>query len=293
MMSRLSHLFLASGPVTSVVVFRVGLALWTLCYWVPRLPHAAELYARPFMRRPGPLASWVGIPHLPGWVVTALMLVLIGGCIGFIFSHRPRRYHLVVLLGLTTFHTLDHLMVRAYGSLGYTAWWLLLLAPYDQLRERDGTTREGPRIGERLLAFHWCGVYFITAIAKVRNGEQWTSGRALWRHFHGTAQGDWLLTHWVDIPLWLCQVGAWATVIVEIGIALAIWFPRTRRPSMIAVILLHLSIILSLRVTLLFPFLMWLHLVLFIQEEEWSKLHSLCRRFTQRIRPEAEPTGVA
>ena len=281
-MSALAHMFLEKGPVTRAVVFRMGLALWTICYWAPRVPHAAELYARPFMRKPGPFSALVGIPYLPEWFVTGVMLLLIGCCVGFLFSRRPRRYHIVILLCIVFFHTLDGLMVRAYGAVAYTAWWLLLLVPYDQLRESDGTTRRGPLIGERLLAFHWCGIYCLTALAKLRNGEQWTSGRALWRHLHGTAQGDWLVSHWFDIPMWLCQVGAWGIIVVELAIAVAIWFPRTRRPTMVVVVLLHLSMLLTLRVSVLFPLIMWLHLCLFIRDDEWRALQQRWNRLKHR-----------
>jgi hypothetical protein len=49
----------------------------------------------------------------PSWFVTGMMVLLIGACIGFIFSKRPQRYHLVILGCLVGFHALDQMMVRA------------------------------------------------------------------------------------------------------------------------------------------------------------------------------------
>jgi hypothetical protein len=86
------------------------------------------------------------------------------------------------------------------------------------------------------------------------------------------SQGDWLLTHWIDFPLWLAQIGAHATVGVEVYIATAIWFKRTRISAMLAVVLLHLSMTLTLRVSPLFHLIMMLHLCLFVRADAWRAL---------------------
>ncbi len=267
MRDMVERFFLDTAPVRRVVRFRKLLALWTLLYWAPRLPHAEELYARPFLRRLGPLARAAGDPLPPGWLVTGVIALLLLAAGGVIWSRRPRRFHLCVLGCLVFLHSLDVMMGRAYGAIGFIAWLLLFLAPYDQLQEADGTVRRGPVLGQRLLGLQWSSVYLFTALAKLLEGSRWTSGRSLWRHFHGRSYGDWLLTHWVDFPMWACQAGAWLIPAVEICVALGIWFRRTRRSAMVLCVLLHLSMMLTLRVSALFPALMLIHLVLFAPED--------------------------
>ena len=267
MKQALSHFFLGSAPARPVVRFRKLLGLWTIFYWAPRLPHATEIYARPFLRRVGPLGQALGSPLPPGWLVTSVMVLLVLAAGGVVWSQRPRRYHLVVIACLIFLHSLDTMMGRAYGAIGFIAWLLLFMAPYEEVLDEDGSIRPGPVTAQRLLGLLWSSVYLFTAAAKILEANRWNSGRAIWRAFHGQAYGDWLVSHWVDVPLWACQVGAWGTVIAEVFLAIGIWFPRTRRSAMVVCVLLHLTMTLNLRVSALFPTLMLMHLVLFIPDE--------------------------
>jgi hypothetical protein len=266
-----SSFFLAEGPVTPVVAFRVFLALWLIGFWLPRVPHVWELYCRPVLRHVHKVVKWLEHPLPPLWLMQLAVIVLIGLLLGFAFSRRPRVFHLLVFGPMCLLLAFDTLMPRAYGGLAFIQLAFLFLAPYDQLREDDGPVMKGPVLGRRFLQLQWSSVYVFTVPAKLYGGQGWLDGSVLWKTFHSPRYGDWLFSHWFDIPLWVCKAACIGTLIAELYVGLAIWFKKTRVQAMVVCVLLHLSMTLALRVSILFPTLMIGHLMLFVTDEEWDR----------------------
>src|SRR5262249_17304109 len=107
------------------------------------------------------------------------------------------------------------------------------------------TPSAGARIALRTLQLHLCAIYLSTGIVKAR-GEQWQSGEAIWR---AMMQPQF---HTIDVTVLaqhpaLAQFACWGVLLVECGYAVAIWIPRLRRPWLLATLLLHAGIGISMR----------------------------------------------
>lgn len=267
-----SSFFLAETPVTPVVAFRVFLALWLIAFWLPRLPHTWELYCRPVLRHVHKVVKWLEHPLPPWWLMQAAIVVLIGLLLGMALSRRPRVFHLLAFGPMCLLFAFDTLMPRAYGGLAFIQLAFLFLAPYDQLKGDDGAIIKGPVMGQRFLQLQFSSVYLFTVPAKLYGGHGWLDGSVLWKTFQSPRYGDWLLSHGFDIPLWLCKLACWGTMITELWVAIGIWFARTRRSAMVLCVAMHVMMTLTLRVSVLFPTLMIGHLLLFLTEDEWSRV---------------------
>jgi hypothetical protein len=264
--------FLAESGCTAVVVFRFGFGLWSLCFWAVRLPHIWELYCRPILRPALPPVHWFGGFLLPEWLATSLVALVLLLVLGFVFSARPRRFHLALFAPLCVLYAYEGRNAGAYGVLAFIVWWLLLLVPYDRWRDRKGCVRQVPITGQRLLALQWSSIYLFTVAAKVFEGSGWLDGTALWRALHSQHTGQFLLSALWDVPLWFCQLAGWGAMMAEVFVGLGVWFVRTRRPAMVVCVLLHTTMALTLNISPLFHSLMVLHLILFIDERFWLRL---------------------
>jgi hypothetical protein len=268
-----SSFFLAEGPVTPVVAFRVFLALWLFAFWAPRVPHVWELYCRPVLRHVHKVVKWLEHPLPPLWLMQGALIVLLALLIGFAFSRRPRVFHVLVFGPMCLLFAFDTLMPRAYGGLAFIQLAFLFLAPYDQLRDDDdGAILDGPVLGQRFLQLQFSSVYVFTVPAKLYGGQGWLDGSVLWKTFHNPRYGDWLLSHWIDIPMWACKAACYGTLIAELYVGIGLWFRRTRLQAMVICVCLHTAMTLSLRVSILFPTLMFGHLLLFLTDDEWRRV---------------------
>lgn len=262
--------FFRPTAVTGIVAFRIFLSVWSICYWTPRFDHAWELYCRPVLRSYSSQVAWVGIPPL--WLVQVAFGVLLFALVMFAVSKRPRYWHIVVLVPLFFLHGLDTLMGRAFGEIAYLQWWLLFLAPYDRLVEPNGSVVRAPISGVRLLQLQWAAVYFFAAFAKLDAGGGWLDGSTMWTYLHSDKHGLWLLSAWWDIPRVVAKGLGLTTLLLELFVPIAIFIPATRRLAMVACLAIHIGILVTLRVSLLFPLLMWGHLLLFLTESEWRSI---------------------
>lgn len=263
--------FVAQTSVTGAVVFRTFLALWTIGFYWERLDHAWEIYSRPVLRAVSPRVAALGYPVPDQWLAELTIIALILLLLGFAFSPRPRICHVLLMFPLTLLTEFDTLMGRAYGQLAYVQWWLLFLVPYDRHLSSDRDVITAPRLGVRLLQLQWASVYFFTVLAKANSGT-WFDGSALWAKFHGERLGQWLLSDWFDIPRSVATALGYTTLACEWFIAIGIFFSKTRVWAMLSCLLLHLGILLTVRVSVLFSALMWGHLLLFVTDEEWQRL---------------------
>lgn len=267
---RFVRFFFAEASCTSLVVFRVGFALWSIWYWGVRLPHAWELFCRPILRPSMKVVYWIGAPLPPLWLAQALIIAVLVLLLGFAFSRRPRLFHVLLLVPIAILAILQG-RAGAYTDLSLIVWGLLLLAPYEGIRLKEGGLRLGPNTAKRLLALQWSSVYVLTIPAKLIDGGGWLNGKSLWRALHSEHTGQFLLSAWMDAPVWLCRIGSYGVLSAELFVGIGIWFARTRKSAAVVCILLHLGMALTLRITPLFHTLMLLHLVLFVTDKEWRQ----------------------
>jgi len=108
----------------------------------------------------------------------------------------------------------------------------------------SGAPSFAARLALRALQLQLALVYAATGLEKA-SGVQWWDGEALWRSWMRADLGT-IDFSWVASMPWVAKIGCWATLLVEVGYAVFIWIPRTRRPWALATIALHAGIGLTL-----------------------------------------------
>lgn len=250
--------FFAAEPIARVRLFRRGLALWTVVYLGQQLPHLEELYCRPILRE-GRFDAWFGIPPPPYALIAGLMAALLVALALVIVDVATRRAQLVVVALFLTLSLLEASPPRAYGELAMVQWPLVALAPVGP------PDRLAPRWGTRLVMLQLSAVYVYAALAKLVEGPAWRDGEAIVLISRSAFYGQHLLSAGVTVergPLALAL--AWSTVALELGIGVLLWPARTRVAAACGLVVLHLGIAATMRISLLFHALMILHLVLFV-----------------------------
>ncbi len=269
-----SAFFFTEEPPYAAVAFRIFLSLWTLAFFIPKAPHALELFARPVLREAHPIWRWLGDPVPPLLAVQLALGALMVLLLLFAFWPRPEhrtKLHIALLLPLTWLMALDTTVPRAYGGLALLQWWLLLLAPHARLRDDAGALLTPPRFGTRILMLQFCAVYFFAVFSKLIDGDGWLDGRAIFYSVRSPRFGSFGLSAWMPPDLFTSKLIGWATLLAEALIALGLWFGRTRALAALACIGLHLGIAVSMRVSFHFHALMIGHLVLFIPPRWWRR----------------------
>lgn len=254
----LRRFFCAEEASGRALLFARGLALWTGAYVLAQLPYLDELYCRPVLREGrfdrwfGPtIAPWPAIAAVVGLLLVALALVASGR------GGRPARAGaaglFLVLVGA------EASAPRAYAELAAIQWILVALMP----AAREAGTAS--RWATRLMMLQLSTVYVFAALAKLLEGTAWRSGDAVVLIFRSARQGQHLLSAWLPLAAGpLARAIAWSTIGIELLIGIGLWFARTRAIAALALVLLHLGIAATMRVSLLFHALMLLHLVLFV-----------------------------
>jgi hypothetical protein len=91
-----------------------------------------------------------------------------------------------------------------------------------------------------MVQIQLCIVYFASGLEKAM-GEQWWNGEAIWRSLMLPVYNHFDFSWISRFPL-LAKLGAWGTLIVEMGYPFFVWSRRTRRFWVAATIALHLGI---------------------------------------------------
>lgn len=251
----LQRFFFAEEASGRVLRFSRGLALWTGVYVAAQVPHLEELYCRPILRE-GRLDGWIG-PWPPPLPLVAAMVALLVVALGLVAANRGGRAARAMAAGLFVgLVALEASGPRAYAELAAIQWVLVAMAPI-------GGTK--PRWATRLMMLQLTSVYGFAALSKMFEGTGWWSGEAVVWVLRSTHQGEHLLSAWLPLSREpLAQAIAWSTIGFELLIAVGLWFARTRPAAVGALVLLHVGIAGSMRVSLLFHALMLLHLLLFV-----------------------------
>jgi hypothetical protein len=273
--ARYNDFFFAEEPVYAAVYFRTALALWTIGFFVPRLPHLRELYTDRAIHIPHPwMASFGGVPELPLWALWmgAIALLLFLGA--FAAGYHARRLHPLIVLLLCYFFGYDVSTVRGYGQLAFYQWLVGYCLPYDRLRDASGAVLRAPRWGVRLAMLLFTSVYLFTVLAKTHGGEGWFDGKTLFYTLRGHDYGSFLLSAWFPVSLGVARVLGWATLMGECFVGLGLWLRWTRPWAVLVCIAMHGMMAVSLRVSVLFHLIMLGHLPLFLSPQAWERLSS-------------------
>lgn len=188
-------------------------------------------------------------------VVYALFGIYGVSLVGLLIGYRTRWF--AILAWITHSITLNSGFFSLYGvdTMMHILFFYLMFSPAGAKWSLDSylhRTSSAPssvaRIAQRLLQLHLCIIYLNTGLAKA-SGQQWWNGEAIWRAVmqpqYNVFDFSWLAAH----PLLPTMIG-WSVVLLELGYAVLIWIPATRRSTLLATILMHVGIALTLRLWL-------------------------------------------
>lgn len=247
--------FFAPAPTAAIDRFRRLLALWTCAWAWVHLPHAQELYCRPILRE-GIADLWLGLGPPPWIVIAGLGTGLIAGCGLVIAGLRVRAATGLAAGCFAGLAVLDAGQLLAYNGLALLQWGIVALAPAGP---------QAPRWAWRLATLQLATMYGFAGLAKLVEGPGWWNGEALARVLSSPRVGQHLLSHWLPATGTWPMLAGWSVMAIEVFIALGIWHRRTRTAAAAALVLLHVGMALTLRVTLLFHALMLIHLALIVR----------------------------
>lgn len=254
--------FFAPATARPLAALRVGLALVLLGQaWLLRA-EVLDLLAHDGIVQ-GELSKYLGGSGTPraGWLVDTLapLGVSEAACL-----HALCALYVVSLAGLglglfTRFSAvmawfLHWTLIRSAGTTSYGAdtyahiflFYLMLVPAGDALSLDVRRARFCPvptsaaRLGLRVMQLHLCVSYLASGIQKSA-GIQWWNGELLWRALSLPVYQQYDMSWLASYP-WLCLIGGWTTLVVELGYCIFIWPARTRRLWIAAIVALHLGI---------------------------------------------------
>lgn len=276
------------GLLEPTRVFRVYFALWMMAFYLPRVPHLDELIVRPVLREPVLWLRMIDDPAMPLWMAQLLVVTLLlsAGCVAAGFLVRPAYMTMTVMHSLLFMQ--DQANQRAYGMLALSLAWLFAAAPFEAVAPGQ-RGRRANRWATHMVMLQFAVMYGFAAAAKLTaSGGGWLDGSVIDRIFRAPEFGRFglsaLYVSWSAVPDWIAKAIAWGTIATEGFIAVALWYRRSWRWAALAVIGLHLGLMLSLRVSILFHLLMIGHLVLFVPDREWLRWRRKCTGYWRRRR---------
>jgi uncharacterized membrane protein YphA (DoxX/SURF4 family) len=182
---------------------------------------------------------------LGSWCVLFALL----GALGLLAAGiRARIAAGVAYLLLASFTQRSLTLTNGGDDLAVHALFYLMLVPSTR-----GVTHVAPW-AVRLAQIQLCLIYFYTGISKLdANGpSDWLTGEAVY-----WALNDITLTRFsyaaFPVPLWICRVLSWATLVFEIGFPVLILLPRVRPWLLVVGVGLHTSIALTMHVGFFSP----------------------------------------
>lgn len=97
----------------------------------------------------------------------------------------------------------------------------------------------------RLIQIQLCLVYLFTGLAKI--GEDWLNGEAIYWVLNDLSLTRWPYA-WLPVPMLLCRLFSWATLLFELGFPLIVLVPRLRPWLLSAGVVFHIGIFASMEV---------------------------------------------
>ena len=189
--------------------------------------------------------------------VAAVYLALLAGGVGILLGWHSRVCAAVVFVALTSLARANPYVLNSGDTLIRVLAFYLMLAPSGMEFSLD--RRRARHRGHDLASTHpaWplrliqiqVSVMYASAVWSKLQGPTWRDGTAVvLRHAPpGPRALPRCRSCWRRSPL-LAQLATYGTLVVESGLALLVWYPRTRIPALAAGVLLHLSIDASIRV---------------------------------------------
>jgi hypothetical protein len=242
--------------------FRIGLASVLLVQALSLMGHLEDLYGQHGVvewsvtsedQAPAvPNLAWleaalgfVGMPQ--AFAVPLAYAVYVGGLIGLLLGCRTRLAASLAWLAHTALMTSGEMTVYGVDQFAQIGLFYCLWFPVGHALSLDKAagrvTAEptfGAWLGLRMLQLHVCIAYLSSGVEKAL-GEHWWNGEAIWRAIMGVYDGPIDCSFLATVP-WLSQGLCWLTLLLEAGVVLFIWHPRTRIIWLAGIMGMHLGI---------------------------------------------------
>lgn len=283
-------------PVSTLAIFRIAYGLVVTLWTISLIPDALSFFAEDGIL---PERDLVGheiglLNYVPqDAVVIGLVVVLLIAALATLLGYHTRVATVVVFLALLSLRRRNPWVMNSGDTLLRHMGFFLMLAPAGAALSLDRWRRARDRFWQipqrapwalRLIQVQVSFVYLFTVWAKARSDE-WVEGTAV---FSSMRVGD--LTRF-DIPfawsesLLLGNLVAYATLAVELALAVLIWNRRARPWVIGAGVLLHVFIETTFALGF-FSTVIFVSYISFIPEDTAERLIDRLRR---RVSGEERP----
>jgi len=247
-------------PPEALGIFRIMLAVYSIIYWLDRLPHVTLLFSTQGINHPAyslpagfpaGLRDWITlisqpVPSLWAWVLYLSIFV----CLGFVLVGLWTRVALALYFLLYVHHYFLQMyqLNGSYDQLNLLIILLTLISPCSEafslravLRRRRG--QAAPAFvsywAARLISVQVMLMYLGTGIDKITSGN-WTDGEVLARNLAGewgTPAAFWLLRH---VESWaFYDVAALGTIVFELYAPVGLFWERMQKYYFAAGLMFH------------------------------------------------------
>ncbi|MFQ5731224.1 MAG: HTTM domain-containing protein [Planctomycetaceae bacterium] len=289
----IGRLFATEDPRPAALM-RIGLGAVLLWDAAVHWPFLVELYSSDGMPMPVFPGTRLGPPALPaGWTVvlySVLMFSLFAVAVGW-----RTRTSLVVAFAL--FAWIGLLDMTTFAKYSVVALHLLALLPFTRSQDvwsvdawwsRRPAFSKG-RASERPLSPRWprllmgvmvSAIYLGSAVTKLQT-PGFANGDAIRFSLLDLRWGGGRIGMWLATRPNLLVLASFATVLFEMTAGILLWVPRLRRPTLIAAVLFHVAIGVTMHVAIFTP-LMLVALTAFVTEADIAAVGRCWQRLARR-----------
>jgi hypothetical protein len=272
---------------STLAVFRIVFGLLTLAW---TLSMAGDLDA--FFSRAGLVASQPSGPGVWGVLgifpsnlaVQILFGLLLVSCIALILGYHTRLASLLVFIGVLSFQRRNPLVLNSGDGLIRILAFYLMLTPagaafsVDRLRSARDRFWEFPKRtmwGLRLMQVQMSVIYISALWGKVQ-GNLWDNGTAVSYAMRIQDVSRFAPPGFITHSLLISNLMTYGTLAVEASLAVLVWNRRARPWVLLAGVLLHLGIELTIRVGFFSLGMITLYLVFL--DPDWAAARLLAFR---------------
>lgn len=235
-------------PIDRYRPLRIGVGVLLAVAVATTWPHAALFFGEDGL----PAAQFASTgPHtlaiLWGVPPHALLVVGIVGALGFAAGIFPRACGLVAFLIHFSLQQRNGFWADGSDNLVRCMLFWLLLAPL-------GRPGPAPIWPLRFCQLQVVSLYAASGLFKTE-GSNWWNGTALYWVLSDARYQRFPLDDLLATPIgqFLCNVGTWGTLAVELSLPILLLVPRTRRIALVIGVAFHLGILATLRIGLFTP----------------------------------------
>ena len=223
----------------------------------------------------GEASLFVWLPEGDGWIWACYAAVLVQSALMTV-GWKPQLQALCLFGWVVAFQNRNQALVDGEDTVFRWVLFLLAFAPTGHRwsvdawqRARAGRPPPAPTSGGaiRMIAVQAAFTFAMAGLEKWP-GPQWSNGTAMWYVFGlDDLYPRLALPSAVTSALGVSRGMSWGTLVAEAVIPIAVWFPRTRRPALIAAIAFHLA----LEALMNLFFFQWIMIAAWLAHLRWDE----------------------